>query len=660
MGGLWLRLLRGGGRSARLEIALPFAAGAVITVVLLLLLGLQQGLDHRAERTAWRTPEAAAGTATAVQAGFVDYVGERPVTVIELAALTADPPDVPGMDAFPGPGDVWVSPALADLMAELPADRLADRFPGEATAELDEAVLESPGELLAVIGRSADDPAMTAERPPHQWNDAASLNPTEIDGWSTTADLYQTTYRDIALLVAVLTALPLAGLGGLASRLTAARRRRRTATLRLLGASTAQVARLTVVELTVFAGAGALLGAGLHWSLLPLASQVAIKGGTWFPADIRPDPWLTLAVAAAVVAVLVLGALTGLVPAVRDPLGTYRRTGRAGVRPRWRSLLFIAAAVALFWWRSSNPFVTIAFTAVVVLGWGLLAVSPWLLYGLGRLLARTSRTTPGFLAGRRLSDDPQSAWRAVGGLALAAFIGGFVAAGLAAGLGNASAYAANAERLDAVVPAGTVEAAAASAAAVLEAEGVAATVAATGPPNWLDADEWRTLSVAVEDPAADMDRARTALSAHGLAGPELRLSDDLPTVWLLEDGIVIGFLVMPIAALVGLAAMVIGAIARVLAQRDTLLGLHLAGTPQRVLLAAQRREMILPTALLGGIAVVAGLAGGSTLGSVDLLNPSSMGVLAGLLALAVLALAAAARVVRPVLERVSTDLAERD
>ncbi|GAA2273951.1 hypothetical protein GCM10009853_029770 [Glycomyces scopariae] len=660
MRGLWLRLLRGGGTAARLEIALPVAAGAVITLVLLLLLGLQQGLDHRADRTAWRTPEPAAGEATVLQAGHLDYIGERPITVIELAALTAGPPDVPHMGDFPDPGEVWVSPALASLTDELPADHLAQRFPGEIAAEIDAALLESPGELFAVVGRAPDDPAMTAERPSHQWNDAASLSPVAIDHWSTTPDLYQTTYRDIALLVAVLTALPLVGLGGLAARLTAARRQRRTATLRLLGASTAQVARLAAVELTVLAGAGALLGAALHQVLLPLAAQATIKGGTWFQADLRLDPWLTLAVAAAVVAVLIVGALSGLLPAVRDPLGTYRRSRLGRTRPRWWSLVFIAAAVVLFWLRSSNPFVTIAFTVVVVLGWGLLAVGPWLIYGLGRLLARTARSPQGFLAGRRLSDDPHSAWRAVGGLALAGFISGFVAAGLAAGIGNADAYEAGTERIDAVVTAAGIDTAASEAATALDAAGVPATVAATAPPTWLDAADWATLAVTVDDPGADMDRARTVLAASGLAGPELRLSDDLPTMWLLQDGIVIGFLIMPIAALVGLAAMVIGAIARVLAQRDTLLGLHLAGTPQRVLLAAQRREMLLPTALLGGIAVAAGLAGGTTLGSVDLLNPATLGVLTGLLALAAAAVLAADRAVRPALARVSTDLAERE
>jgi hypothetical protein len=211
MPGLWLRLLRGGGRSARLEIGLPFVAGVVITFVLLLLLGLQQGLDNRADRTAWRTPDAATGEPVAVQGGFTAFVEERPVAVVELAALTGNPPALPGVGRFPSPGEVWASPALAELMAARPADQLADRFPGPVTEELGPNLLESPDELVAVVGRSPDDPAMTAERQAHQWNATASVTPTRIDGWSTTADIYQTTYGDIALLVVVMTALPSGG-----------------------------------------------------------------------------------------------------------------------------------------------------------------------------------------------------------------------------------------------------------------------------------------------------------------------------------------------------------------------------------------------------------------------------------------------------------------
>lgn len=658
MRGLWLRFLRGGGQSARLEIGLPLVAGGIITFVLLLLLGMQQGLDNRANRTAWRNPDAATNNPVAIQGGFTDYVEGKPIAVIELAALTENPPDMPGMNSFPAPGDVWVSPALAELMAELPPDRLADRFPGPVTAELSPEILEHPDELVAVVGRHPTDPAMNNERPKHQWNAAASVTPTKIDSWSTTPDLHQTLYRDMALLAIVLTALPLAGLGGLASRLMAGRRQRRIASLRLLGATTGQVARLTTIELATFTGLGAVCGAVLHRVLLPAVSRVPIKGGGWFPTEVQPGIMLTLAAVVAVVGVLTLSALTGLLPAVRDPLGTYRHARRDSVRGRWWSIVFIGAAVALFWLRSSNPFVGVAFTAVMILGWGLVSTGPWIVAGLGKLLARLAQAPATLLAGRRLSDNSRSAWRTIGGMALASYIAGFAAAGLPVGLGTVGQSAARADRLDFAVPADSLDASVREAETVLRTANIQSDVVTTESPYWLD-DRWDTLSLITSD-STEQDRARTTMIMAGLWGPELRLSDDLPNVWLVRDGVVIGFLVLPIAVLVALTSMVIGAIARIFDQRETLIALHLAGTPQTVLVAAQRREMILPTALLGGIAAIAGLASGLTLGSASLLNPYSLGIFAGLIGIGAFALLLADRTTQQTLERVSTDLSERE
>jgi hypothetical protein len=385
---------------------------------------------------------------------------------------------------------------------------------------------------------------------------------------------------------------------------------------------------------------------------------VPIKGGGWFPPDVQPGALLTVATVVAVVGVLTLGALTGLLPAVRDPLGTYRHAHRDSARVRLWSVVFIGAAVALFWLRSSNAFVSVGFTAVVVLGWGLVSTGPWIVGGLGRLLARGAQGPATFLAGRRLSDSPRSAWRTVGGMALASYIAGFAAVGLPVGFGSVGQTASSADRLEVVVPAGSLDATVREADAVLRTADIQADIETTAPPSWLD-HKWATLSLVTPDPVAQ-ERARTAMTEAGLWGPEMRLAEDLPTVWLVRDGVVMGFLVLPIAALVALTSMVIGAIARIFDQRETLIGLSLAGTPQPVLLAAQRREMILPTALLGGTAAVAGLASGLTLGAASLLNPYSAGIFAGLIALGAIALLLADRTTQPILRRVSTDLSERE
>src|SRR5690606_17591886 len=64
----------------------------------------------------------------------------------------------------------------------------------------------------------------------------------------------------------------------------------------------------------------------------------------------------------------------------------------------------------------------------VVLALAFLALNlagPWVVSVIGRITARVARGPAALLAGRRLVDDPRSAWRTIAGVALTGFIAGF-------------------------------------------------------------------------------------------------------------------------------------------------------------------------------------------------------------------------------------------
>ena len=67
-----------------------------------------------------------------------------------------------------------------------------------------------------------------------------------------------------------------------ASRLTAARRERRLAALRLAGATPAQVTKMVAAETGLAAVAGAVIGVAVSPVLHSVATWVAWGGGTWF------------------------------------------------------------------------------------------------------------------------------------------------------------------------------------------------------------------------------------------------------------------------------------------------------------------------------------------------------------------------------------------
>src|SRR5690606_24652603 len=116
---------------------------------------------------------------------------------------------------------------------------------------IDATGLRDDGELVAIVGHAAPVadavPVAGFDRPP---------GATYLDGYR------QLTYVAVALLL-----FPVLGLLGSAARLTAARRAERLATLRLLGASTREVAVVAVTEVTLVATAAAVVGILAHWLL---------------------------------------------------------------------------------------------------------------------------------------------------------------------------------------------------------------------------------------------------------------------------------------------------------------------------------------------------------------------------------------------------------
>ncbi|WP_344946399.1 FtsX-like permease family protein [Sphaerisporangium flaviroseum] len=212
--------------------------------------------------------------------------------------------------------------------------------------------------------------------------------------------------------------------GGAAARLTVARRDRRLASLRLVGATPGQVVAMTVAEAVITAFAGAVLGLALYAVAIPPLTQVEITGGTWFTSDMWPGVLPVAAVLLAVPLLVGLSAVVGLRRVVVSPLGVARRETPPGMRfIRVVVLLAILAVVP-----AMGMGVSVGVVAVV-LGSAFLAlnlVGPWVVGVIGRVTARTARGPARLLAGRRLVDDPRSAWRTVSGVALTGFVAGFI------------------------------------------------------------------------------------------------------------------------------------------------------------------------------------------------------------------------------------------
>jgi len=243
-------------------------------------------------------------------------------------------------------------------------------------------------------------------------------------------------YQASAVIALVLLVVPLTSLGAAASRLSARRRDDRLATLRLLGASPATVAAITVLESVAVALAGAVVGVGVYLAAAPLIGLIPFRGEA-LGAGVLLPPLAVLAVLGGVALLAAASAVLGLRRVIISPLGVRLRQDTP--RPHWiRVVVAIAVIVA------TNVVMGIigALEVLVILnvlavGFGgtllvLGLIGPWVLRMVARRQAKRAATPERLLAARSILESPKAAWAQVGGVAMTSFMAVF--AGSAVGL----------------------------------------------------------------------------------------------------------------------------------------------------------------------------------------------------------------------------------
>jgi hypothetical protein len=437
---LGARIALAGGRTSLVGLAVTSVAVAIGTAIVLFALSFQPALDARYERSAWRNVYPFdAGSHDPTRDLLISVTEDRfhgqPITRIDVAALGAEAPLPPGLEAWPKTGETVVSPALQALLAITPPDQLGDRF-GTVVGTLGESGLRSPSELAAVVGTPPDVLRL---------RQATLVNDLDVLPTRPSVSFVITVMVFIAAVGAL---APVVVFVSTATRLTAAGRERRLALLRLLGASSGQTQLLAVGESVVAIIPGALLGIALFFVARPLVASLQVDQADWFVDAIVPPMG---GAALALIGVPLLGVAAALFALRRlrvSPLGAVRQQ-----RPKPPSpvrLLPLGLATAFFLTaigmaqglggRTSMGviWIGIGFFGLVV---GLAIAGPWLTGVLGRALGRLARGPVGLLASRRLTDAPSGAFGAISGVVMAVFVASAfsVLIGFAAGTADQSA-----------------------------------------------------------------------------------------------------------------------------------------------------------------------------------------------------------------------------
>lgn len=236
------------------------------------------------------------------------------------------------------------------------------------------------------------------------------------------------TYVLLAGTASGLLLIPLVTLGGAASRLAVARRDERLAALRLAGATTGQVSTLALLDSTVQAATGAVIGAVAYFGLIPLVLPVTFQGQPFGYTELLLPWWALPAAVVAVVLVALVSAAASLRRVAITPLGVAARTAPKGLHwTRVVPIVVICGGFVALWFSGQAPMIVL----ILFLLGGLAVVNlvgPWLMGVIGRIAVRRAKDAAGLVAARRLLDAPKTAWRSVGGVALATFVASMAAA----------------------------------------------------------------------------------------------------------------------------------------------------------------------------------------------------------------------------------------
>jgi len=425
---LGLRLTLGSGREALLRVLVTAAAVALGVGFLLAALAGINGLHAQSDRGAWLNSAVQPTPPTSPASGLwwepsTDSFGSQLIDQIDVAAAGPGAPIPPGMSRLPGPGQYFASPELVSLLRSQPADELRDRYPGRLVGTIGSAGLPSPNSLIIVIGHSV---GQLSKQPAAIEIGAIHRGLANCYGCQSVVGSGPV-LEFILVGGAVALVLPILILIATASRLSAARREERFASMRLVGATPRQISTISAVEAVIAALAGVVLGFGLFFAVRPLLYHVPFTGAPMAKGDLSLYAVDILVAVFGVPIAAVVSARLALRRVQISPLGVTRRVrtrppGIARIVPLLAGIAFLAYFDAAGKPGAIGSQLLELLVGFVLLLVGLVLAGPWLTTAGSRIMAKKASRPATLIAGRHLLDNPKAAFRFVSGLVIALFV----------------------------------------------------------------------------------------------------------------------------------------------------------------------------------------------------------------------------------------------
>ncbi|KQX82482.1 FtsX-like permease family protein [Streptomyces sp. Root1310] len=417
---LGLRLLLGSGRGNRVRFMLMVVGSGVGVCCLAVVLAIPGILAAQDSRKAAREPDCSNGRGSCLSTAGAGLAltrlgpyGSEPLTRIFVAQTGPPIAPPPGLPELPGPGEVFVSPRLHELLNKDPG--LSRLLPGNEVGLISAEGLAQPDELYAYVGSRPEELKGGGHLSEFGWKYARfpTVEPS-------TLDILRFTLAGVVLL-------PLAVFLSVCARLSAASRMRRLAALRLLGLSAKGTQRVNAAETVAAALLGAVLGLGAYWVVNQLVARMGLPGFKWYPADgALPGTALLVCLVGCPALAWFVGRV-GAKKAAANPLAV--RRSAVEKPPRLWGLLPLVPGLGIVIGycvagATGNVPTDTSFSAilmplaVVLVGTGLVLSLPILSRALARTVARATSSLSLGLAMRRNEVEPGGALRVATGLVL--------------------------------------------------------------------------------------------------------------------------------------------------------------------------------------------------------------------------------------------------
>ncbi|MEO6084882.1 MAG: FtsX-like permease family protein [Umezawaea sp.] len=411
---LGVRIALGGGRASWRRLALTGTGVGLGVAVLLLGASAPTALTERQARQDASRVEQQQSPLPGVDPLYRRYQLEffRSDQIMGSRVVSGGPraPIPPGLPRIPDDGEIFVSPALADLLASPEGELLRPRFPQKVVGLIAKDGLIGPNHLLYIAGDARverlDRTAYYSFGRPSYFSASGS------GSW----------YWALWLVAAIVLLMPVLVFVTIGTRLAGPERDRRLAALRLIGASSRQVRRIATGDALAGAVVGVVLGAVFFAVSRPLVERVELFGLGVFASDLVPNPLLAVLVVLAVPVLAVAAAMVTMRGSVVDPLGVVSQGKPVRRRLWWRFAPVLIGAALLASQAESflrHPLWVdggLALAGIALLLLGIPLLLPWIVE---RAVGSLRGGPPSWqLAVRRLQVDSGSAARVVGGIAV--------------------------------------------------------------------------------------------------------------------------------------------------------------------------------------------------------------------------------------------------